>query len=638
MLFSDPPMDHYEDCLENPSFFLFSGKRYRCKICPASRWQSATQAAKHEDVIAHIVRVCELDGRTAAMSSDSFGGPNMAEHVVWTSKKPCTAPNHQLSPLPPSSPPSDHVPSQSSPTSLAHETKPGLNDGDSEDETASDSLVDPYTIHGPALLSDDANVIYDNWGGNIACKKASMTALSLKDDKPGGPNLEVFIDPWLDLDALDHSDPLTVDPGFDELAEHLPIDGIQLPNKDVWFPWQNKKHCLLDILGAFLCAAFSEAEMEITRWVAAKLGVRNLPSIHIVKIHRSKVLKLAGTQPQVLKSAIGNLYCKTSLASILAHEVANPIVWQLLEFYPEDSGPRLAEARQGEYDGQDYFVSEPALATVDDIGTIQPVIPVRFFTRNKTLFAKVHCLHVERHANRDSFVVDASGALEQGSMELPLHAFFLSYPRLLESHNAYGLPPPTRIAGICRSTASNGPGRAAAVFDVWKAPLLNPWRTKAQGKRVLVLPLWWYCDDTSSNSSKKWNKHNSFLCVLAGLPCKHVHLAYNIHFLATSNIAALLEMFEGIAADLKQMQADGLVAWDCVLDEDVVYIPWALACLGDNPMQSELSSHIGLQGKWFCRVCHAHGKDNSLTGEEGERDCLTSFLFALDIRGDFWLE
>ncbi len=317
---------------------------------------------------------------------------------------------------------------------------------------------------------------------------------------------------------------------------------------------------------------------------------------------------------------------------------------QLLEFYPEDSGPRLAEARQGERwrcevdstfagvmaradDGQDYFVSEPALATVDDIGTIQPVIPVRFFTRNKTLFAKVHRLHVERHADRDSFVVDASGALDQGSMELPLHAFFLSYPRLLESHNAYSLPPPTRIAGIRRSTASNGPGRAAAVLDVWKAPLPNPWRTKAQGKRVLALPLWWYCDDTSGNSSKKWNKHNSFLCVLAGLPREHVHLAYNIHFLATSNIAAPLEMFEGIAADLKQMQADGLVAWDCVLDEDVVYIPWALACLGDNPMQSELSSHIGLQGKRFCRVCHAHGKDNSLTGEEGERDRLTSFLF-----------
>ncbi len=59
--------------------------------------------------------------------------------------------------------------------------------------------------------------------------------------------------------------------------------------------------------------------MEITRWVAAKLGVRDLPSIRVVKSHRSEVLKLAGSQPQVLKSAIGNLYCKTSLARILAH-------------------------------------------------------------------------------------------------------------------------------------------------------------------------------------------------------------------------------------------------------------------------------------------------------------------------------
>ncbi len=215
------PQDFELTITIHPAVFLFSGKRYRCKICPASRWQSAAQAAKHEDVIAHVVRVRELDGRTAAMSSDPLGGPNMAEHAVWTSEKPCTAPSHQLSPLPPSSPPSDHVPSQSSPTGLAHETE-GLNDGDSEEETT-DGLVDPYSIHGPALPSDGADLIYDNWGGNIACEKASTTALPLEDDEPGGPNSEVFIDPWLDLDALDHSDPLAVDPGFDELAGKLSL-------------------------------------------------------------------------------------------------------------------------------------------------------------------------------------------------------------------------------------------------------------------------------------------------------------------------------------------------------------------------------------------------------------------------------
>lgn len=79
----------------------------------------------------------------------------------------------------------------------------------------------------------------------------------------------------------------------------------------------------------------------------------------------------------------------------------------------------------------------------------------------------------------------------------------------------------------------------------------NPWRAKAAGLRVLSLPIWLYCDDTSGNVSKKWNKHNSFLLILAGLLQEHARLAYNIHFLATSNLAPPLEMLEQIAADVR---------------------------------------------------------------------------------------
>ena len=60
-----------------------------------------------------------------------------------------------------------------------------------------------------------------------------------------------------------------------------------------------------------------------------------------------------------------------------------------------------------------------------------------------------------------------------------------------------------------------------------------------------------YCDDTSGNVSKKWNKHNSFLFVRGGLPREQVHLGYNIHFLSTSNIAPPLEMLEGIVDDIR---------------------------------------------------------------------------------------
>lgn len=41
----------------------------------------------------------------------------------------------------------------------------------------------------------------------------------------------------------------------------------------------------------------------------------------------------------------------------------------------------------------------------------------------------------------------------------------------------------------------------------------------------------------------------------------------------------------------------------------VLLIPCVLALLGDNPMQSEFACHIGLRGKFFCRVCGVKGKD-----------------------------
>ncbi|KAJ7732320.1 hypothetical protein B0H16DRAFT_1277406, partial [Mycena metata] len=78
----------------------------------------------------------------------------------------------------------------------------------------------------------------------------------------------------------------------------------------------------------------------------------------------------------------------------------------------------------------------------------------------------------------------------------------------------------------------------------------NPWRERAKGSRVFAFPIWSYCDDTSGNLSKKWNKHNSFLFTPAGLPREESQKEFNIHFLCTSNIAPPLEMLDGILDQL----------------------------------------------------------------------------------------
>lgn len=55
----------------------------------------------------------------------------------------------------------------------------------------------------------------------------------------------------------------------------------------------------------------------------------------------------------------------------------------------------------------------------------------------------------------------------------------------------------------------------------------------------------------------------------------------------------------------RNCQEAGVWAFDASEEEAVVFFPVALALLGDNPMQSELCSHIGLRGRLFCRVCWA---------------------------------
>ncbi|KAJ7340737.1 hypothetical protein DFH08DRAFT_644088, partial [Mycena albidolilacea] len=89
----------------------------------------------------------------------------------------------------------------------------------------------------------------------------------------------------------------------------------------------------------------------------------------------------------------------------------------------------------------------------------------------------------------------------------------------------------------------------------------------------------------------------------AGLPRALTQMLYNIHFIVTSNLSPPLEMIEAVVAMLKEAQTNDIKVWDCEYKDWISIIPWFLAFQGDNPMSSEFASHIGMKGKYFCRVC-----------------------------------
>lgn len=80
-----------------------------------------------------------------------------------------------------------------------------------------------------------------------------------------------------------------------------------------------------------------------------------------------------------------------------------------------------------------------------------------------------------------------------------------------------------------------------------------------------------------------------------------------------------------LAAIYRTLRYEGAWAYDCEEKDEVLFIPWVYAFQGDNPMQSEIASHIGLTGNAFCRLCYVHsrefgGYEADMKGKGKERD------------------
>ncbi|KAG2035286.1 hypothetical protein BDR03DRAFT_812159, partial [Suillus americanus] len=391
-------------------------------------------------------------------------------------------------------------------------------------------------------------------------------------------------------------------------------------NKE-WFPWPDKITCTLDILMHLPHSVFSERQIDILLWLLRVNNVDDVPSVKSVKRVEDTIQRLCGIRSIPYDGALGHRYYINSLADLIRQEMMNPRVRPLLHFYPEDAGTKLNEAWQAKHwleeldpelltpvvrlQNQDFFIFEPALLTSGEA-----CMPFHWFVRRKKMYARAWRLRPVAREINCGWVVQQFQSFEVSEDDL-----LVSFKNWNSSGATSGLPRACHIYGIeCEPEGELQPWILTNPVEG------NPWRIRASGARVYAMPIWLYCDDTSGNLSKKWNKHNSFLFTPAGLPQAAVHQEYNVHFLCTSNLAPPLEMLDGIVDQLEHTWKHGVWAWDCVHEEYVLVIPSVLALLGDNPMQSEMACHIGSMGKYFCRICKVKGRDTAGKESNPARD------------------
>ncbi|KAI0258001.1 hypothetical protein BC834DRAFT_964009 [Gloeopeniophorella convolvens] len=380
-----------------------------------------------------------------------------------------------------------------------------------------------------------------------------------------------------------------------------------------WHPWPDKITCTLDAVMHLSRSAFSGKQLNILHWLLSSNGVPMTRSVKAMHAFNRSLHSTCGIRTIQFDGALGNKFFMNSLADIIAQEMANPRVRPHLHFYPEDAGTVVNEywhAKHWREDADPTILTPLAVIGSQHFYMLEPcllksgiaVMPTRWIIRNGSFYATAWVLRPVSDGVEQGWVVEEYNVIHVSDSEL-----LVSFPNWEASQSTHRLPNAKHLFGT--SFCQLGP---LVPWTRTNASIGNPWRARAKGARVYCFMMWVYCDDVSGNQSKRWNEHNSILFSPAGLPRVLLQQEYNVHFLCTSNIAPPLEMMDGLVQQLEHAWSEGIWSWDCVHQERVLLIPGMPAFLGDNPMQSEFSCHIGQGGKCLCRICKAKGGERGV--------------------------
>ncbi|KAI6041711.1 hypothetical protein EDC04DRAFT_2601495 [Pisolithus marmoratus] len=109
---------------------------------------------------------------------------------------------------------------------------------------------------------------------------------------------------------------------------------------------------------------------------------------------------------------------------------------------------------------------------------------------------------------------------------------------------------------------------------------------------TVIVPEHWYTKLSTPGSPSSDFEYWGHMCQFL---LSFLHLLQTYQMDGQPDPCNIIEMLDGIVDQLKYAQMHGIWAWDIEAGEMALIIPAILVMLGDNPMQSKLACHVGLQ-------------------------------------------
>ncbi|KAI0713662.1 hypothetical protein C8Q76DRAFT_843912 [Earliella scabrosa] len=327
--------------------------------------------------------------------------------------------------------------------------------------------------------------------------------------------------------------------------------------------------------------------MKMFLFVLRECGVKDAPSFYSLRKIQKHIREMCGVPTIPCRSPQGNVFWMVDIRTLIAKDWSSPSVRPHIQLYPEvlEDGS-MSEVWHGDkwhkgvdpsslspmYDasGVHYYVNEVCL-----LRNGKYIVPWRWVVFRGQVHADAYDVI---HATNGTAIIDHTNSRLVPVSELQSNYFDLE-------------------------AAEKIPKWALAESYV----MPNPLRKIAGDEPLYTSFVNHFADDVSGNRSKSWNKHYNAYATHASLPRRFLQQEAHVHFVSTSPHASATEQFGDFKRTVESTHTNPIRVVDALTGTAVRIRIFVNAEPSDNPMQSEISGHIGGNGNKFCRKCEAGG-------------------------------